>query len=61
MDTENPILFAKKMGAKCPLAVASEELKLKFGGIEAPIQFEVRAALCDSKTAERWIAPNMLA
>jgi hypothetical protein len=48
MGTENPILFAKQMGAKCPLAVASEELKLKFGSIEAPIQFEARAALCES-------------
>jgi hypothetical protein len=38
MDTENSILFAKKMGPKCPLSVTSEELKLKFGGIEAPHQ-----------------------
>jgi hypothetical protein len=33
MDTEVPVLFAKKMGVKYPLAVASEELKLKFGGV----------------------------
>jgi hypothetical protein len=34
MDTEGPILFAKKMGVKYLLAVASEELKLKFGAIQ---------------------------
>jgi thiol-disulfide isomerase/thioredoxin len=34
MDTEDPVLFAKKMGVRYPLAVASEELKRKFGDIE---------------------------
>src|SRR5271169_5474055 len=34
MDTEDPILFAKKIGVRYPLAVASEGLKQKFGGIE---------------------------
>jgi thiol-disulfide isomerase/thioredoxin len=34
MDTEDPILFARKIGVRYPLAVASEELRLKFGGIE---------------------------
>jgi len=34
MDMEDPVLFAKKIGVKYPLAVASEELKQKFGGIE---------------------------
>jgi thiol-disulfide isomerase/thioredoxin len=34
MDMEDPVLFAKKMGVRYPLAVASEELKQKFGGIE---------------------------
>jgi thiol-disulfide isomerase/thioredoxin len=33
-DTENPITFARKMGVHYPLAVASDELKAKFGGIE---------------------------
>lgn len=33
-DTEDPVLFAKKIGAKYPLAVATAELKQKFGGIE---------------------------
>jgi thiol-disulfide isomerase/thioredoxin len=34
MDTEDPVRFAKKMRVSYPLAVASEELKQKFGGIE---------------------------
>ena len=34
MDTEDPLTFAKKIGARYPLAVAAEDLKQKFGGIE---------------------------
>src|SRR6516225_3110938 len=34
MDTEDPIQFAKRIGVRYPLAVASDDLKLKFGGIE---------------------------
>jgi thiol-disulfide isomerase/thioredoxin len=34
MDMEDPILFAKKIGVHYPLAVASEDLKQRFGGIE---------------------------
>jgi thiol-disulfide isomerase/thioredoxin len=33
-DTEDPVLFAKKIGVRYPLAVAAEDLKQKFGGIE---------------------------
>jgi thiol-disulfide isomerase/thioredoxin len=33
-DTEDPIKFARKIGVHYPLAVAAEDLKLKFGGIE---------------------------
>jgi thiol-disulfide isomerase/thioredoxin len=33
-DTEDPVLFARKIGVHYPLAVASDELKQKFGGIE---------------------------
>ena len=33
-DTEDPVQFAKKMGVSYPLAVAPDELKEKFGGIE---------------------------
>ncbi len=33
-DTEDPVRFAKKMGVRYPLAVASEQLKQEFGGIE---------------------------
>jgi len=33
-DTEDPLIFAKKIGARYPLAVATENLKQKFGGIE---------------------------
>jgi thiol-disulfide isomerase/thioredoxin len=33
-DTEDPLLFAKKLGVQYPLAVATEDLKQKFGGIE---------------------------
>jgi thiol-disulfide isomerase/thioredoxin len=33
-DTEDPVLFAKKIGVHYPLAVATDELKQKFGGIE---------------------------
>jgi thiol-disulfide isomerase/thioredoxin len=33
-DTENPLAFAKKIGVHYPLAVASNDVKQKFGGIE---------------------------
>lgn len=33
-DTEDPISFARKIRVHYPLAVASDDLKLKFGGIE---------------------------
>jgi thiol-disulfide isomerase/thioredoxin len=33
-DMEDPVLFAKKLGARYPLAVAADDLKQKFGGIE---------------------------
>jgi hypothetical protein len=33
-DSEDPVQFAKKMGVRYPLAVAPDELKQKFGGIE---------------------------
>lgn len=33
MDTEDPLLFAKKIGVHYPLAVATDDLKQKFGGI----------------------------
>ncbi|MFZ3257519.1 MAG: hypothetical protein WA170_10515, partial [Candidatus Acidiferrales bacterium] len=33
-DTEDPLLFAKETGVRYPLAVASDDLKQKFGGIE---------------------------
>jgi thiol-disulfide isomerase/thioredoxin len=34
MDTEDPVQFAKKMGVRYPLAIAPDDLKQKFGGIE---------------------------
>src|SRR5690348_8373304 len=34
MDTEDPVKFAKKIGVHYPLAVATDDLKQKFGGIE---------------------------
>src|SRR5437660_2002623 len=34
MDVEDPVLFAKKIGVRYPLAVAADDLKQKFGGIE---------------------------
>lgn len=34
MDAEDPVLFAKKIGVHYPLAVAADELKQKFGGVE---------------------------
>lgn len=34
MDTEDPGLFARKLRVRYPLAVASDEIKSKFGGIE---------------------------
>jgi thiol-disulfide isomerase/thioredoxin len=34
MDMEDPVLFAKKIGVRYPLAVATDELKQKFGEIE---------------------------
>src|SRR5215831_14149072 len=33
-DTEHPLQFAKRIGIRYPLAVATDELKQKFGGIE---------------------------
>jgi thiol-disulfide isomerase/thioredoxin len=33
-DMEDPILFAKKIGVRYPLAVAADDLKQRFGGIE---------------------------
>src|SRR6266481_935176 len=33
-DAEDPVQFAKKIGVRYPLAVAPDELKQKFGGIE---------------------------
>jgi thiol-disulfide isomerase/thioredoxin len=33
-DMEDPVAFAKKIGARYPLVVAADELKEKFGGIE---------------------------
>jgi len=34
MDMEDPVRFAKKIGVRYPLAVASDDLKQRFGGIE---------------------------
>jgi thiol-disulfide isomerase/thioredoxin len=33
-DTEDPVLFARRIGVRYPLAVASEDLRQEFGGIE---------------------------
>jgi thiol-disulfide isomerase/thioredoxin len=33
-DVEDPVLFAGKIGVRYPLAVAADDLKQKFGGIE---------------------------
>jgi len=33
-DTEDPVQFAKKIGVRYPLAVAPDDLKQKFGGID---------------------------
>jgi thiol-disulfide isomerase/thioredoxin len=33
-DTEDPVQFAKRLGIRYPLAVATEDLRQKFGGIE---------------------------
>ena len=33
-DVEEPVLFARKIGVSYPLAVAGDDLKQKFGGIE---------------------------
>jgi thiol-disulfide isomerase/thioredoxin len=34
MDTEDPGVFAKRIGVRYPLAIATDELKQKFGGVE---------------------------
>jgi len=34
MDMEDPVIFAKKIGVRYPLAVAADDLEQKFGGIE---------------------------
>ncbi len=33
-DVEDPIRFAKKLGVRYPLAIATDDVKQKFGGIE---------------------------
>jgi thiol-disulfide isomerase/thioredoxin len=33
-DTEDPVQFANRIGVRYPLAIATDELKRKFGGIE---------------------------
>ena len=33
-DAEDPVLFAKRIGVRYPLAVAADDLKQRFGGIE---------------------------
>jgi thiol-disulfide isomerase/thioredoxin len=33
-DAESPVSFAKKIGVRYPLAVATDDLKQRFGGIE---------------------------
>lgn len=33
-DTEDPLQFAKRIGVRYPLAVAADELRQKFGGLE---------------------------
>ena len=33
-DTEDPVRFARKIGVQYPLAVAAEDLKQKFGGVD---------------------------
>jgi len=33
-DMEDPVQFARKMGVQYPLAIATEDLKQRFGGIE---------------------------
>ena len=34
MDTEAPVVFAKKIGVRYPLAIATDDLRQKFGGVE---------------------------
>src|SRR5215510_912796 len=34
MDAEEPVKFAKKIGVKYPLAVATDDVKREFGGVE---------------------------
>jgi thiol-disulfide isomerase/thioredoxin len=34
MDMEDPVTFATKIGVRYPLAVAADDLKQKFGGLE---------------------------
>src|SRR5271169_2133542 len=33
-DTEDPLRFSRRIGVRYPLAVASEDLRRKFGGIQ---------------------------
>ena len=33
-DVEDPIRFARKLGVRYPLAIATDDVKQKFGGIE---------------------------
>jgi thiol-disulfide isomerase/thioredoxin len=34
MDSEDPVVFAKRIGVRYPLAIAADNLKQKFGGVE---------------------------
>jgi hypothetical protein len=49
-DMQDPLQFAKEIGGHYPLAVASDELKQKFGGIEGL----PRTMLFDRNGILRW-------
>ena len=48
-DVEDPLRFAKKIGVRYPLAIATDDLKQKFGGIEGlptTLLYERQGILC---------------
>jgi thiol-disulfide isomerase/thioredoxin len=49
-DTEDPVLFAKRIGVHYPLAVATDDLKEKFGaiqGLPTTILYDRQGVLCN--------------
>ncbi len=53
-DTEAPVVFARRLGVRYPLAVASDAVREKFGGIEGlPTTLLYESRGCSSQQGDR--------